>query len=149
TLGTPVLIPENYVADLGVRLGLYRRIAALADRREIDGFAAELIDRFGKLPHEVENLLEIIAIKRACREAGVEKLEAGPKGAVIALRGNRSATPPGLIELTQRNAGPLKPPPDQKIVYLRNGEDEKPRLAGVTKLLQALVKVAGAAKPET
>jgi transcription-repair coupling factor (superfamily II helicase) len=74
-----VLIPENYVPDLGVRLGLYRRIAGLTDRREIDGFAAELIDRFGTLPAEVENLLEIIAIKRYCREAGIEKLEAGPK----------------------------------------------------------------------
>src|SRR5262249_24906201 len=83
TIGTPVLIPEAYAADLGVRLGRYRRIAALADRREIDGFAAELIDRFGRLPPEVENLLEIIAIKRACREAGVERVEAGPRGAVI------------------------------------------------------------------
>jgi transcription-repair coupling factor (superfamily II helicase) len=130
-----------------VRLGLYRRIAALADRREIDGFAAELIDRFGPLPHEVENLLEIIAIKRACREAGVEKLEAGPKGAVISLRDNRFANPAGLVELIQRNAGTLKLRPDQKIVYLRNWDDEKKRLEGVDKLLQALVKLARAAKP--
>jgi transcription-repair coupling factor (superfamily II helicase) len=65
TIGAPVLIPEGQVADLGVRLGLYRRIVAFADRREIDGFAAELIDRFGALPPEVENLPEIIAIKRA------------------------------------------------------------------------------------
>ena len=148
TIGTPVLIPEGYVADLGVRLGFYRRIVALADRREIDGFAAELIDRFGPLPPEVENLLEIIAIKRACREAGVERVEAGPKGAVITLRGNRFANPAGLVELIQRHAGTLKLRPDQKIVYLRNWEDEKTRLAGVARLLQALVKIAGAAKPE-
>src|SRR6202040_4125666 len=92
-----------------------------------------------------ENLLEIIAIKRACREAGVERVEAGPKGAVIALRGNRFANPAGLVDLIQRNAGTLKLRPDQKIVYLRNWEDEKARLAGVTKLLQALVKLATAA----
>ena len=85
TIGTPVLIPETYVADLSVRLGLYRRIAALVDRREIDAFAAELIDRFGPLPPEVDNLLEIIAIKRLCRDAGVEKVDAGPKGAVARL----------------------------------------------------------------
>jgi len=148
TIGTPVLIPEPYVADLGVRLGLYRRIAALADRREIDGFAAELIDRFGPLPSEVENLLEIIAIKRACREAGVERVEAGPKGAVITLRGNRFANPAGLVELIQRHAGTLKLRPDQKIVYLRNWEDEKTRLAGVAQLLRALVKIARAEKPD-
>src|SRR5947209_11298512 len=125
TIGTPVLIPEVYVADLGVRLGLYRRIAQLGGRRERDAFAAELIDRFGKLPAEVENLLQIIAIKRACRAAGVERVEAGPKGAVIALRDNRFANPAGLVELIQRNAGTLKLRPDQKIVYLRNWQDEK------------------------
>jgi transcription-repair coupling factor (superfamily II helicase) len=149
TLGTPVLIPENYVPDLGVRLGLYRRIASLADRDEIDGFAAELIDRFGALPPEVENLLEIIAIKRYCREAGIEKLEAGPKGAVIALRENRFANPAGLVELIQRHAGTLKLRPDQKIVYLRDWYDTKTRLIGAAKLAQALAKIARAAAAET
>jgi transcription-repair coupling factor (superfamily II helicase) len=147
TIGTPVLIPENYVPDLGVRLGLYRRIAGLADRREIDGFAAELIDRFGALPAEVENLLEIIAIKRACREAGIEKLEAGPKGAVISLRDNRFANPTGLVDLIQRNAGTLKLRPDQKILYQRNWDDAKARLTGAVKLVQALAKIARAAQP--
>jgi transcription-repair coupling factor (superfamily II helicase) len=149
TIGTPVLIPEDYVADLGVRLGLYRRIAGLLDRREIDGFAAELIDRFGALPPEVENLLEIIAIKRSCREAGVEKLEAGPKGAVISLRDNRFANPAGLVDLIQRHASTLKLRPDQKIVYLRNWDDAKARLTGVAKLSQALAKIARAVTPDT
>ncbi|HEV2188433.1 MAG TPA: transcription-repair coupling factor, partial [Stellaceae bacterium] len=116
TIGTPVLIPEDYVADLSVRLGLYRRIAALADMRESEAFAAELIDRFGPLPAEVENLLHIIAIKRLCREAGVERVEAGPKGAVIALRGNRFANPAGLVELIQKHAGTLRLRPDQRLV---------------------------------
>jgi transcription-repair coupling factor (superfamily II helicase) len=147
TLGTPVLIPEAYVADLGVRLGLYRRLATLADRREIDAFAAELVDRFGPLPSEVENLLQIIAIKRWCREAGVERVEAGPKGAVLTLRGNRFANPEGLVGLIQRNAAALKIRPDQKITYLRSWEDEKARLAGVARLLQTLVKIARAAPP--
>jgi transcription-repair coupling factor (superfamily II helicase) len=144
TIGTPVLIPEAYVADLGVRLGLYRRIAQLGSRRERDAFAAELIDRFGKLPAEVENLLQIIGIKRDCREAGVERVEAGPKGAVVTLRGNRFANPAGLLELIQKHAGTLRLRPDQKLVYLRNWEDEAERLAGVARLMQALVKLARA-----
>jgi transcription-repair coupling factor (superfamily II helicase) len=148
TIGTPVLIPEDYVADLGVRLGLYRRIAQLASRRERDAFAAELIDRFGPLPAEVENLLQIIGIKRDCREAGVERVEAGPKGAVVTLRGNRFANPAGLVELIQKNAGTLRLRPDQKLVYLRNWEDEKERLAGVARLMAALVKVARGGGPE-
>src|SRR5437763_10320698 len=73
TIGTPVLIPEDYVADLGVRLGLYRRIAQLASRRERDAFAAELIARFGRLPAEVANLLQVIGIQLDRREAGVER----------------------------------------------------------------------------
>src|SRR6185312_410807 len=148
TIGTPVLIPETYVADLGVRLGLYRRIVGLVDRREIEAFAAELIDRFGTLPPEVDNLLEIIAIKRACREAGIEKLEAGPKGAVISLRDNRFANPAGLVDLIQRNAGTLKLRPDQKIVYLRDWYDAKTRLTGAAKLAQALAKIARTATPD-
>ena len=147
TIGTPVLIPEAYVADLGVRLGLYRRIAALADRRESEAFAAELIDRFGPLPAAVENLLEIIAIKRACREAGIERVEAGPKGAVVTLRGNRFANPAGLVDLIQRNAGSLKLRTDQKLVYLRHWDDEKARLAGVARLVQALARLARAEAP--
>ena len=148
TIGTPVLIPETYVADLSVRLGLYRRIAALADRRESEAFAAELIDRFGPLPAEVENLLQIIAIKRLCREAGVERVEAGPKGAVITLRGNRFANPAGLVELIQKHAGTLRLRPDQRLVYLRNWDDEAARLKGVAGLLQTLVKIARAATPD-
>jgi len=149
TIGTPVLIPEAYVADLGVRLGLYRRIAQLSSGRERDAFAAELIDRFGALPPEVENLLQIIAIKRYCREAGIERVEAGPKGAVVALRGNRFANPAGLVELIQKNAGTLRLRPDQKLVYLRDWEDERERLAGVTRLMQTLVRIARASSPES
>jgi len=68
-VGTPVLIPEKYVTDLDARLGLYRRLAGLNETKEIEGFAAELIDRFGPLPTEVENLLQIILIKQHCRRA--------------------------------------------------------------------------------
>jgi len=149
TVGMPVLIPEAYVADLGVRLGLYRRIAQLAGRREREAFAAELIDRFGPLPAEVENLLQIIAIKGWCREAGIERVEAGPKGAVITLRANRFANPEGLVELIQKHAGTLRLRPDQRLVYLRNWEDQQTRLRGVAGLMQALVKLARAGQPET
>ena len=144
TLGTAVLIPETYVADLGVRLGLYRRLSGLIDRAEIDGFAAELIDRFGSLPLEVENLLQIMAIKQLCKEAGIEKVDAGPKGAVIAFRANSYANPAKLIDLIQKSAGTMKVRPDQKLVLLRDLEDKKDRVAQVTRLLQKLAELAKA-----
>ena len=148
TIGTPVLIPEGYVADLGVRLGL--TAASRPDRPARDRCFCRRVDRpLRPVPAEVDNLLQIIAIERACREAGVERVEAGPKGAVITLRGNRFSNPAGLVDLIQRNSGTLKIRPDQKIVYLRNWDDEKQRLTGVARLLQALVKIAQPAKPET
>ena len=147
TIGTPVLIPETYVADLSVRLGLYRRIAALVDRREIDAFAAELIDRFGPLPPEVDNLLEIIAIKRLCRDAGIDRVEAGPKGAVLAFHDNRFANPAGLVAFLQEHAGTAKLRPDQRLVIMRDWEETRTRLRGINALLKQLADIAAKAAP--
>ncbi len=145
SIGSPVLIPDSYVADLEVRLGLYRRIAPLVDRQEIDAFAAELIDRFGPLPEEVENLLEIVAIKRLCRDAGVAKLDAGPKGAVIAFRNNRFANPEGLAEFLGRQAGTVKLRPDHRLIYRRDWTDPRTRIQGVERLIIHLGEIAAAA----
>jgi transcription-repair coupling factor (superfamily II helicase) len=141
-VGMPVLIPEDYVPDLTVRLGLYRRIAALVDRAEIDGFAAELIDRFGPLPPEVENLLRIVAIKRLCREAGVEKVEAGPKGAVVSFHKNNFAKPEKLIALIGRERKRFSVRPDQKLVLHSAWETPQARVEGVHALMQELAKLA-------
>jgi len=148
TIGMPVLIPETYVADLNVRLGLYRRIAALLESREIDAFAAELVDRFGALPAEVENLLDIIAIKQLCRAAGIEKVEAGPKGAVLSFHQNRFANPVGLVDFLQAQAGTAKLRTDQKLVVMRSWESDKERLTGVRRLLEQLAKIATETPPQ-
>jgi transcription-repair coupling factor (superfamily II helicase) len=142
SIGTPVLIPEKYVADLNVRLGLYRRVATLVDRAEIDGFAAELIDRFGPLPEEVENLLQIVAIKRLCRDAGVEKIEAGPKGALVSFHQDSISNLEGLVRFVQDQAGLVKLRPDSKLVYQDRWDDPRVRLAGVRELLDELGKIA-------
>ena len=89
SLGMPVMIPEHYVPDLQVRMQLYRQLGDLKDAREIDAAGAELIDRFGPLPDEVEALLKVILVKSLCRAANVEKVEAGPKGAVVTLQQQR------------------------------------------------------------
>ena len=119
-LGLPVLIPDSYVPELPVRLGLYRRIGALGSDAETEAMAAELVDRFGKLPDEIENLLQVVTLKRLCRAAGVEKLEAGPKGMVVQFRGNAFANPAGLVAWIGRNgqAG-MRLRPDHKLAILR------------------------------
>jgi transcription-repair coupling factor (superfamily II helicase) len=141
-IGMPVLIPEAYVSDLNLRLGLYRRLSTLVDRAEIDAFAAELVDRFGPLPPEVANLLQIMTIKRLCREAGVERLDAGPKGATATFHNNSFANPAGLIAFIQKQAGQVKLRPDHTLVYRRAWDGDEARVRGVRRMLDELVKLS-------
>jgi transcription-repair coupling factor (superfamily II helicase) len=141
-LGASVLIPEDYVADLNVRMSLYRRLSSLTTRADIDAFAAELIDRFGPLPEEVTHLFEIVAIKQLALAAGVEKIDAGPKGGTIAFRNNHFANPAALIQLISRHSGTMKVRPDQKIVVTRDWPTPDDRLKGAKALLTQLAKLA-------
>jgi transcription-repair coupling factor (superfamily II helicase) len=117
-LGLPVLIPETYVRDLPVRLGLYRRIGALESDAEGEAMAAELVDRFGSPPPEVENLLQTVSLKRACRAANVEKLDAGPKGMVFSFRANKFANPAGLANWLGTTKGRIRLRPDHKLAVV-------------------------------
>ncbi|MBA4209396.1 MAG: transcription-repair coupling factor [Parvibaculum sp.] len=145
-VGTPVLIPEGFVPDLDARMALYRRLSDVETRAEIDGFAAELIDRFGKLPEEVEFLLKIVEIKGLCRIANVEKIEAGPKGIVLSLRENTFPNPAALVELINDERGKAKLRPDHKLVFMRDWATPAERLAGTHRLMSTLAKLAGPAK---
>ncbi len=140
-LGVPVLIPESYVADLNIRMGLYRRLANLVDQAEIEAFAAELIDRFGALPGEVENLLQVMTIKQLCRQAGVGKVDAGPKGAVLSFHEDKPAAPDRLITYLQSGArdGSVRIRPDQRLVIQASWGKPKGRVAGLRKALVNLV----------
>jgi transcription-repair coupling factor (superfamily II helicase) len=145
SLGLPVLIPESYVRDLPVRLGLYRRIGALASDAETEAMAAELVDRFGPLPNEVENLLQVVALKRACRDAGVEKLEAGPKGMLVSFRGNAFSNPAGLVAWLASKGGLVRLRPDHKLAISRE-MDVATRLRFARDTLANLERIAGQAK---
>jgi transcription-repair coupling factor (superfamily II helicase) len=148
-LGLPVLIPETYVRDLPVRLGLYRRIASLASDAESEAMAAEMVDRFGALPEEVENLLTVVGLKRLCREADVEKLEAGPKGMVIGFRRNVFRNPAGLVAWLAtpgaRGGGLVKLRPDHKLAMVRDMTLTQ-RLRAAREVLSALAAIADEAK---
>jgi transcription-repair coupling factor (superfamily II helicase) len=144
-IGTAVLIPEAYVPDLNVRMALYRRLAAIEDQGEIERFAAELIDRFGALPEEVQHLLKVVAIKSLCRIALVEKIDAGPKGATLTFRNNTFPNPIGLVRLIGAHASTMKVRPDQKVVIARSWPEPEDRLKGAQSVLTQLAKLAEAA----
>ena len=141
-LGMSVLIPELYVADLNVRLGLYRRLADVAEEAEVETIAAEMIDRFGPLPPEVENLLQTVAVKVLCRKAGIEKIDAGPKGAVLSFHRDKFAKPERLIHWITQQGGTVKVRPDQKLVLMRGWDDATDRLTGMKKTLAELAALA-------
>jgi transcription-repair coupling factor (superfamily II helicase) len=140
--GTPVTIPEEYIEDPQLRVSLYRRMATLETDDEIEGFAAELIDRFGPLPSEVEQLMKLVAIKALCRRANVEKVDAGPKGVIIAFRENAFANPQGLVRFVTEQGTDAKVRPDMKIVFIRDFENTKVRLEGTRTILRTLAAIA-------
>ena len=125
--------------------GLYRRIGGLASDAETEAMAAELVDRFGPLPQEVENLLQVVALKRACREAGVEKLEAGPKGMLLSFRGNAFSNPAGLVAWLASKGGLVRLRPDHKLAISRE-MDVATRLRFARDTLGNLERIAGQAK---
>ncbi len=142
TLGTPVTIPEHYVEDLDLRLQLYRRLATLDDEAEIESFAAEMIDRFGPMPDEVNQLMVLVGVKALCRHAHVEKVEAGPKGIIVGFRNNSFANPAGLVRYIAKQGSDAKVRPDMKIVFIGDFERAKDRLDGARKILRDLVQIA-------
>ncbi len=142
SLGMPVMIPESYVPDLQVRMQLYRQLGDLTETSEIDAFGAELIDRFGALPDEVEALLKVVVVKSLCRKANVEKVDAGPKGAVISLRDNSFPNPSALVALVNDPAQGIRLKSDQKLVFQRNWPDPAQRLNGAASILMRLARLA-------
>ena len=144
TVGTPILIPELYVEDLNLRLSLYRRLGDLETDQEIDAFAAEMIDRFGPLPDEVQHLVKVAVVKALCRRANVDKVDAGPRGIVLSFRDQKFANPQGLVRYIGEQGSLAKVRPDQKIVFIRDWPKPDDRLRGATTILRNLVKIAEA-----
>ncbi|MCE8520114.1 transcription-repair coupling factor [Ruegeria pomeroyi] len=144
-LGVPVLIPEDYVPDLDVRLGLYRRLSSLTTKVELEGFAAELIDRFGKLPKEVNTLLLVVRIKAMCKRAGIAKLDGGPKGATIQFHNDKFASPAGLVEFIQAQKG-LAKIKDNKIVVRRDWRSDADKIKGAFAVARDLAEKVAAEK---
>ena len=140
--GVAVLIPEEYVPDLNVRLALYRRLSEAERPEDREALAAELIDRFGPLPEEAGQLLKVVAIKGLCRQANVAKIDVGPKGAVVTFREDHFANPAGLVQFVQRNQVAWKLRPDHRVVVKGEWETPEGRLIAAERILKELAKLA-------
>jgi transcription-repair coupling factor (superfamily II helicase) len=142
TVDAPIMIPEDYVPDLDLRMGLYRRMNELESKAEIESFAAEMIDRFGKLPDATSYLLKVIETKLNCRKAGIVRLDIGLRGALVHFRNDKFDNLEGLIAYVQRLKGAAKLRPDSKLVLTRNWPDPAARVNGALQLSTGLARVA-------
>jgi len=141
SVDAPILIPEEYVPDLDLRMGLYRRMNELEDKGGIEAFAAEMIDRFGPLPEATQNLLVVIETKLNCRKAFIAKLDAGPKGALVSFFEDKFPDLDGLLAYVERLKGTAKLRPDSKLVIMRNWADPAQQLNGALQLSRGLAKI--------
>jgi transcription-repair coupling factor (superfamily II helicase) len=144
SVDAPIMIPEEYVPDLDLRMGLYRRLGELEDRNAIEAFAAELIDRFGALPEETANLMKIVEVKLNCREAMIAKLDIGAKGAVVTFAESGFPDLAGLLSYIERLKGAAKLRPDSKLTIARSWATPDARLGGAVQLSRGLARVAAA-----
>ena len=142
----PILIPEHYVPDLDLRMGLYRRLGELEDRAGVDEFAAEMIDRFGELPDETKNLLTIVETKINCRAACIAKLDVGAKGAVVTFIDRGYPDLAGLLAYAARFQGAARLRPDSKLVVNRDWATGESRLQGALQISRGLARVLAASK---
>jgi transcription-repair coupling factor (superfamily II helicase) len=145
TVDAPIMIPEDYVPDLAVRMALYRRLNDAKDKAEIESMAAEMIDRFGPLPEATANLVKLIEIKHQAIEACISKIEVGARGTLVSFHEDRFPDPMGLIAYVERLKGTAKLRPDMKLVINRAWRDSASRLNGLiqlTKGLSGIVKKA-------
>ena len=141
-LGATVMIPERYVPDLTQRMALYRRLADMDTREDVDAYCAELIDRFGPLPSEVKQLAAIMIIKGHCKRAGIERLEAGIKGMTISFKDDTYANPAGLIDFISSTGNTAKLKPDHKLVYFARMDKIGARLKAVNMVARKLATLA-------
>ena len=144
SIGLPVLIPDTYIKDLEVRMALYHRVGDMTDLGEVESLRAELIDRFGPYPVEVDNLLMTVELKILAKSVNIERLDAGPKGASISFHNNTFPNPAGLISYISSQMGTIRIRPDQKLVVIRPWEKMTDRLTGIRNIIKKLSEIVSA-----
>ena len=146
TVDAPIMIPEDYVPDLAVRMALYRRLNDAKDKAEIESMAAEMIDRFGELPQPTKNLIRLIEIKHQAIGASIAKIDVGARGSLVTFHKDDFPDPVGLLAYVDRLKGTAKLRPDMKLVINRAWGDPESRLNGLYQLTKGLSNVVSKAK---
>lgn len=142
TVDAPIMIPDDYVPDLAVRMALYRRLNDASDQAEIEALSAEMIDRFGPLPDATANLIRLIEIKRQAIDAHISKIDVGARGTLVSFHNDSFPNPMGLIEYASKREGTIKLRPDNRLQVNRAWSDPRSRLNGLFQLTKGLAGLA-------
>lgn len=145
-LGISLLIPEDYMQDLSLRMSFYKKIATIRTDEDQENLINELNDRFGKIPPEVVNLMEISKLKWLCKKVGIERLEANLEGILISFKDNKFAAPEPLMQMIFSSKGKIKLHVGQKILHLKDVKSVAAKIKSafeVAAQLEALLKNVG------
>ena len=140
SLPLSVLIPEDYISDLTIRMEIYKRLSSISIEKEIDEIAAELIDRFGKLPQEVETLIDTIDLKNLCKKTNIEKIDCGKNGFSIGFRDNIFQNPTGLVEYINIRKEYISIRQDQRL-FVKFSDDNLSIISYIKSLILDLLKI--------
>ncbi len=132
------LIPENYIADLSLRLQIYRRIGNIKSYKMFEQFEYEMIDRFGLIPEEFKNLISIMMIKYDCLLVGVNRIDSGINGAIIEFIDNPYLDPEMFIDYLNTNSNYLKMKSDKKLVINIKWQSSQERLLEIKRIINNL-----------
>jgi transcription-repair coupling factor (superfamily II helicase) len=118
-LSIPIFIPGTYIEDSSLRLAIYRRIGNLKTQIELELFEEEMIDRFGTIPQEFHNLLEVVKIRNTCYKLSISSIDTGPNGFVLKFNATQNSQIVGTImEFIKKYPRHAKLKTD-KLVYLK------------------------------
>jgi len=149
TVDAPIMIPEDYVPDLAVRMALYRRLNQAQDKAEIESLAAEMIDRFGDLPSATQNLIRLIEIKHQAIGANIAKIDVGARGTLVSFHKDDFPDPAGLLAYVDKLQGTAKLRPDMKLVINRAWGDPQSRLNGLFQLTKGLSRIVSKSRKQS
>ena len=117
-LGISLLIPEDYMQDLSLRMSFYKKIATIKSDEDQENLINEMTDRFGKIPAEIINLMEVAKLKWSCKKVAVERVEAHPEGILIGFKDNKFANPDKLLQTVFSSKNKIRIHAGQKVLFV-------------------------------
>ncbi|GAE10327.1 transcription-repair coupling factor [Yersinia pseudotuberculosis] len=136
----PVLLPEDFISDVNIRLSFYKRIASARNETELDELKVELIDRFGKLPDPARYLLHTAELRQQAQKLGIKRIEGNERGGFIEFGENNKVDPVYLIGLLQRQPQIYRLEGPTKLKFMQDLSDRAQRLKFITELLAAFAQ---------